>query len=308
MILLIIILILLVCYLCYKLATFKKSNKITDDYNNHLYKEREEILRTNKLLESTYDTKIASLRRELEQLEEFKKTNETNIDEYFNLYKEKAQADIDDWIKSAQECAMMVYDEFAQDYEVLKVQKRNELDKISQELEDYKVKRDTINQAILRQKQIEEQKDFYRILITEKDIQDIKLLEDIRPKFEHKEILSKLIFDCYIKRPLQEMEKRVLQDKKISGIYKITYVPTGEAYIGRSQDIKNRWVEHVKSSLNIGTIAHSTFHNVLAQNGLENFTWEVLETAPKEKLNEAEKYWINFYETNKYGYNQKAGG
>ena len=136
----------------------------------------------------------------------------------------------------------------------------------------------------------------------------IKLLEDIRPKFEHKEILSKLIFDCYIKRPLQEMEKRVLQDKKISGIYKITYIPTGEAYIGRSQDIKNRWVEHVKSSLNIGTIAHSTFHNVLAQNGLENFTWEVLETAPKEKLNEAEKYWINFYETNKYGYNQKAGG
>ena len=44
------------------------------------------------------------------------------------------------------------------------------------------------------------------------------------------------------------MEKRVLGDKKPSGIYIITYVPTGEIYIGRSTDIATRWINHVKTA------------------------------------------------------------
>jgi len=64
------------------------------------------------------------------------------------------------------------------------------------------------------------------------------------------------------------MEKRVLKSNKIGGIYKITYIQTGESYIGRSVDIGNRWKEHVLSSLSIGTIAHSTFHNELANKGI----------------------------------------
>ena len=103
------------------------------------------------------------------------------------------------------------------------------------------------------------------------------------------------------------MEKRVLQGRKIGGIYKITYIKTGEAYIGRSVDIANRWKEHCLSSLNIGTIAHSTFHNFLAEKGLQNFTWEVLEEVDKEKQSSREKYWIEFYQTNKQ-LNEKAGG
>jgi len=42
--------------------------------------------------------------------------------------------------------------------------------------------------------------------------------------------------------------------------------------------------------------------------GIWNFTFELIEECSKEQLNEREKYYINFFSTEKLGYNQKAGG
>ena len=182
-----------------------------------------------------------------------------------------------------------------------------ELANITLELEEYQAKRAAINEAILRERELEEKEDFYRISIKENDTKDIEVLRSIEPRLTNREILNKLIYEVFIKRPLMEMEKRVLQGRKIGGIYKITYIKTGESYIGRSVDIGNRWKEHCLSSLNIGTIAHSTFHNVLADKGLQNFTWEVLEEVEKDKQSSREKYWIEFYHTDKQ-FNSKAGG
>lgn len=184
---------------------------------------------------------------------------------------------------------------------------QEELAQVKNELDEFQAKRAAVNEAIRREREIEEQEDFYRISITENDIKDIEVLRSIEPRLTNREVLNKLIYDVFIKRPLMEMEKRVLKGQKIGGIYKITYIKTGEAYIGRSVDIGNRWKEHCLSSLNIGTIAHSTFHNVLADKGLQNFTWEVLEEVDKDKQSSREKYWVDFYQTNKQ-YNSKAGG
>lgn len=184
---------------------------------------------------------------------------------------------------------------------------QEELAAAKSELDEFQAKRAAVNEAIRREREKEEQEDFYRISITDSDIKDIEVLRSIEPRLNNREVLSKLIYEVFIKRPLMEMEKRVLKGQKIGGIYKITYIKTGEAYIGRSVDIGNRWKEHCLSSLNIGTIAHSTFHNILAEKGLQNFTWEVLEEVDKDKQSSREKYWVDFYQTNKQ-YNSKAGG
>lgn len=184
---------------------------------------------------------------------------------------------------------------------------QEELAAAKSELDEFQAKRAAVNEAIRREREIEEQEDFYRISITENDIKDIEVLRSIETRLTNREVLNKLIYEVFIKRPLMEMEKRVLKGQKIGGIYKITYIKTGEAYIGRSVDIGNRWKEHCLSSLNIGTIAHSTFHNVLAEKGLQNFTWEVLEQVDKDKQSSREKYWVDFYQTDKQ-YNSKAGG
>ena len=184
---------------------------------------------------------------------------------------------------------------------------QEELAAAKSELDEFQAKRAAVNEAIRREREKEEQEDFYRISITDSDIKDIEVLRSIETRLTNREVLNKLIYEVFIKRPLMEMEKRVLKGQKIGGIYKITYIKTGEAYIGRSVDIGNRWKEHCLSSLNIGTIAHSTFHNVLAEKGLQNFTWEVLEQVDKDKQSSREKYWVDFYQTDKQ-YNSKAGG
>lgn len=185
---------------------------------------------------------------------------------------------------------------------------KEEINQIVGVLDEYQRKRDSINAAILREKELEEREDFYRIIISDNEIQDIQVLRQIEEKLTNKEALNKLIYDVFVKRPTAEMIKRVLNGGNPSGIYKITYIPTGESYIGKSTDVSKRWTEHVKSCLNIGTIAHSSLHTKMAKSGLWKFTFELLEEVPKEKLSEREKYYIDFYNTKKMGLNQKEGG
>ena len=104
------------------------------------------------------------------------------------------------------------------------------------------------------------------------------------------------------------MVKRVLKGENPSGIYKITRLKTGEIYIGKSVGVKDRWVQHAKSAFHCGTISHSILHTTIEKDGIENFTWELLEEVPKDKLGEREKYWIEFYDSKNYGLNEKAGG
>jgi hypothetical protein len=46
----------------------------------------------------------------------------------------------------------------------------------------------------------------------------------------------------------------------------------------------------------------------MEKNGMWNYTFEILEEVPKEKLGEREAYYIDFYDTKNYGLNQKRGG
>ena len=176
------------------------------------------------------------------------------------------------------------------------------------ELEDYQKRRDVVNENIRREKEIREKENFYKINISNNDIEDIQLLKTVEPNLKNKEALNKLIYEVFIKKPTTEMIKRVLDGGSPSGIYKITFIPTGEAYIGKSSNINKRWIEHIKSAYGLGTIAHSSFHTRMAKEGVWNFTFELLEKIEKERLGEREKYWIEFYQTKEFGLNERSGG
>ena len=243
---------------------------------------------TDRLLKAEHERAAAELGR-------VKEVEEERLKHEFE--EKRRQCEID--LEAKKKVAFDEYWELKDTYE-------QSINLIKEQLNEYQAKRAAINDAILRERELEEKEDFYRISIKENDTKDIEVLRSIEPRLTNREVLNKLIYEVFIKRPLMEMEKRVLQGRKIGGIYKITYIKTGESYIGRSVDIGNRWKEHCLSSLNIGTIAHSTFHNVLADKGLQNFTWEVLEEVDKDKQSSREKYWIDFYQTDKQ-YNQRLG-
>lgn len=182
-----------------------------------------------------------------------------------------------------------------------------ELDEICRTLEDFKKKQQVINEEILRRRQVEEQQDFYRVVLDEAAISDMQILLTIREKLISHENLDKLIYDAYVAKPVLEMTKRVLGGRAPSGIYKITRLKTGEVYIGKSTDIKKRWTEHCKTAYGVGSIAHSILHTTIKRDGIENFTFELLEEVPKDKLTEREKYWITFYGSKEYGLNERIG-
>lgn len=158
------------------------------------------------------------------------------------------------------------------------------------------------------ERELKEKADFYRIVVSDYDIEDLKLISQIEQNFHNKEVLNRAVFDTYIKKPMNEMIKRVLEGRSPSGIYMITDLLTNEIYIGRAVSVDKRWQEHCKSCFNLGTIAHSTLHTRMAKDGIYNFSFQLLEEVPKEKLSEREKYWINFYQTKDYGMNERQGG
>ena len=184
---------------------------------------------------------------------------------------------------------------------------RAQIEVLTKEINDYTAKQAAINEAIMRQRALEEQQDFYRVCLGPEAANDVEILNAARQNLKKPEIIDKIIYDNYIGKPVLEMIKRVLQNTTCSGIYKITCIKTGEIYIGRSTDIKSRWQQHCKSAFNCGTIAHSLLHTKMKQYGIEQFTFELVEQVPKEQLSERESFYIDFYQSKKVGLNERRG-
>ena len=182
-----------------------------------------------------------------------------------------------------------------------------EIEQLKCTLDDYRARQAAINEEILRQKQLEEQQDFYRIQLDPNETNDIEILRTTATRLQRPEIINKIIWSGYYQKPLAELRKRLLPNGDISGVYKITRLKTKEIYIGQSTSLDKRWQEHVKSALGVGTLASSQLHRAMALDGPEQFTFEVLEETPKEKLRERESYYIDFYDSKNYGLNSVTG-
>lgn len=92
------------------------------------------------------------------------------------------------------------------------------------------------------------------------------------------------------------------------GIYKIENLINKKIYIGKSIDILNRWKEHKTNYKNLAK--DCTLYRAIRKYGVDNFSFTVVEECEpiNEVLNEREKYWINYYNSFKKGYNDTYGG
>ena len=133
------------------------------------------------------------------------------------------------------------------------------------------------------------------------------LVETVVPRLNNKEVVNKLIWSEYIQSPTKDMLDAILPGKECPGIYKITNINTKKSYIGRSTNVYKRLQDHIKSSCGIATIADQKIHHAMRDEGIWNFHFDLLEECEKSKLGEREKYYIEFFQTQKYGYNAVAG-
>lgn len=259
-------------------------------------------------IDTEYNKKINDLKKEKEKAEfEFKLAEEKKqhinetLSNYYLSEKERIDNKLVDVLKSA------IF-EMNSTLTTETANYNTEINSLKKELESYQAKQRTINEAIMREKRVQEQSEFYKINLSSQEIADLLMLQELAPRFNNRELLNKVIYESYIKRPLSEMIKRVLNGRSPCGIYKITRLKTGEIYIGRAVSVDKRWTEHAKMAFSIGSIAHSTLHTLMEKDGIWNFTFELLEEVSREHLNEREKYYIDFYDSKNFGMNQKAGG
>lgn len=255
----------------------------TEEQKTFLNKDIAELQAKIVALEKDYDHKIADFDRQWQSLmkerrEAMDKLEEENLDDYLDQQ-------------------MSLESQFQKD----KLKLQSEINNLS-------ALRASLIEAQIREQKLKDEQDFYRIHLSVDAQEDIDKLLRFAKECHSQQPLRKLIWSEYFLKPFGEMAGRILGKDKISGIYKITNIKDGKIYIGQSTDVKTRWSNHIKAALKIDSIAHSRVHDAMGEEGIWNFTFELLEQCPKEKLNEREKYYIEFYQSNTYGYNKTAGG
>ena len=102
-----------------------------------------------------------------------------------------------------------------------------------------------------------------------------------------------------------------ISQKQICGIYMLQNKINGKKYIGQSIDIKYRYNNHIHESYgaNVDKSAYNmAIHKAIRKYGINNFDLIVLEECNREKLDDREMYWIEYFDTYNDGYNQTIGG
>ena len=229
------------------------------------------------------------------------------IDTGAEEYEQRKRLLVDASIIQYREVRSNLYNQELKEMETQKNSITQEISELKTELEEERNKRAAINEEILRQRKLEQEQDFYRIQLDPDDTDDIEILRSVTTRLRHPEAINKVIWTGYYQKPLAELRKRILTNGDVSGVYKITRLKSGEIYIGQTTSVDKRWQEHVKSALGVGTLASSQLHRVMRSDGPENFTFELLEEVPKDKLRERESYYIDFYDSKTYGLNSVTG-
>ena len=302
-IILIIVSILLTIYNVRTMWHVHKENQEVDKKNQELLDLNKELLTHKTILDN-------SIKEKKEQLNDIQNNISKTIDNQKEL-SQKAFENycevLDNQYKEYEEEYKTYQENLETSYSNKQLELMRALDETKAELDKIKATRAAAIQAQTREKEIEEKLSFYCLNIAETELRDIAVLESIKPKLVNPRILSMLIWQTYWQKPLNRLIADVVGTGVTSGIYKITNVKTKECYIGQAVNISDRFKQHCKAACGIDTPAGNKLYKAMQEYGIQNFSWEVLESVPAIQLNEKEAYYINLYDSKNYGYNSVNG-
>ena len=182
-----------------------------------------------------------------------------------------------------------------------------ELEEALAKLADIQAKTSAAIEVNKRAELEKSEKDFYRLQLSDVDLEEIARLRSVAPYLRDKEPLNKVIYKCYYEKPYTDLVGRVFNGRKPSGIYKITNLQNGKCYIGQATNIPERWRQHIKRGVGADTPTQNKLYPAMLEIGVENFMFEVVEECKGTELTPKEKYWTDFYGAQTYGYVVKKG-
>ena len=184
-------------------------------------------------------------------------------------------------------------------------EKKVEISDAEEILENLRLKVAAAVAADKRALEIKEKENFYKLNLSAEDSQEIAKLRQVVPHLKSPEALNKVIWKCYYEKPASDLIGRVIGSGVHVGIYKITNLVNHMTYVGQSNNLAERWRQHIKRGLGADTPTRNKLYPAMAEYGVENFSFEVIEECSPAQLNEREQYWQQFFEAKTFGYSIK---
>ena len=282
--------------------------ELTKEHSS-LTSKKEEILANIATLQNnitTLQNNIAGLQEQAEN------TSNALYEKSYELANEKmnqAAKTMSDKYKKLEEAAKKEYLESLEDYTISFQQeienKQNELEKVNLQLNDLTAKLDSAIEAAKRAEEIRLNQEFYRLQLSQADIDEIKRLREVTQYLRDSEPLNKVIWKVYYEKPYTDLIGRVVGNTSRTGIYKITNIENQMCYVGQAANLADRWKQHIKRGMGAETPTRNKLYPAMLEYGVENFTFEIVEECERSKLNEREDYWQEYFHARDYGYSIK---
>lgn len=275
----------------------EKISNLNNDYNS-LIKEIDFLKDKKKILDDNYQQ--ASLNAEMY----CQKANELASEKLAQSAEQMAQK-YQQAENNYQQEYLKAIEESTKEYTNLIIQKQEELNKISQELVEAKAKQNAIVEANKRAEEVKQKEQFYKLNLSEIDIEEIKKLRSIIPYLRSAEPINKVIWKVYYEKSYTDLIGRVIGQGIHTGIYKITNIENQKCYIGQAVNIADRWKQHIKRGVGAEAPTRNKLYPAMYELGPEQFTFEILEECDKSLLDSREDYWQEFYQAKEFGYSIK---
>lgn len=110
----------------------------------------------------------------------------------------------------------------------------DDYNKVIAQLQDAKEKADAAVEVNKRAELERQEKDFYRLQLSDIDVEEIQRIRSIEPYLRKKEPLNKVVWKVYYEKPYTDLIGRVVGQGRKTGIYKITNLENGMCYVGQA--------------------------------------------------------------------------
>ena len=224
--------------------------------------------------------------------------------------KEASDKAVQDFKEITSAAQAQYFQALEEDYEKKNQEYEQKCENKRQELAEIEASIKAKLEARKREQEIEDNKDNYRLNLMDTELRDIHLLNSIKDSLSSPAAVNKIIWSNYYQPLAKTKFPKIIGKATACGIYKLTNTITGEAYIGQSNDICERWKQHCKDALGAGTkaaTAQAKLYGNIRKAGLNNFTFEVLEECSAADLNKKEREYIDLYMTYTEGLNSTRG-
>lgn len=292
--------------LCFCLFRKHKVDKETELKNQEIARENEYLKQSQTQLKYSVDQLSYEYQRlnnqKIETLNELNGLRD-NIQSTISQNKEISDNAFQEYRKTLE----IAYNDYERHFDIEMLSLHNQIQETTQELDKLKATRAAAHEALMKEQEVKDNKDNYRLIPSEADLADSRRLEIVKRELNKPRILCMLIWQTYWQPLAKKQFPLILKDKTKCGIYKITNQITDECYIGQAVDIYKRWNEHCKCGLGIDTPPGNKLYKAMQEYGLNNFTFELIEECDKAELNEKEKYFIELYQAKEFGYNSVEG-